>query len=198
MDVINSKYKKLESEKFRKAKPFPHLELPQFFDKKFLIPICNAIQKEPFYTKRSDLFQFKQTQDLISSKQAAIKELRKYLLSEEMISFMEQITGLKLKRGKLDLAGTMYEDTDYLLCHDDQLDKRKIAFLIYLSDMNEKDGGYLSLFSQKGGKPTKIVKKIIPKYNKLAFFEVSKISFHSVEEVKTDKQRIAIGGWYYG
>lgn len=198
MAIINKKYLGLNSAKFTSAKPFPHIELKNFFEPDFLLPVCSALEKEPFHTKQSDLFQFKQTHDLVSSKQKALQELRKVLMSEKMISYMEQITGLKLKRGKLDLAGTMYEDTDYLLCHDDQLDKRKIAFLIYLSDMKTSEGGNLALFSQKKGKPERIVKKITPRFNTLALFEVSKVSFHSVEEVVVDKQRIAIGGWYYG
>lgn len=195
---IQKKHLKITASKFKQAKPYPHLEILNFFTTESIAKIADALQREPFYVKQSDLFSFKQTADLVSTKEPALQELRRYLLSESFMSYMEQITGLKLKRDKLDLAGTMYEDTDYLLCHDDQLDKRKIAFLIYLSDMTPKEGGYLNIFDNKKGKPTKIVKKIIPKYNKLALFEVSKLSFHSVEEVKTNRQRIAIGGWYYG
>lgn len=38
--------------------------------------------------------------------------------------------------------------TDYLLCHDDQLENRKIAFILYLteSDWSNEDGGQLELF----------------------------------------------------
>jgi Rps23 Pro-64 3,4-dihydroxylase Tpa1-like proline 4-hydroxylase len=195
---IERKHLNIKATRFRQAKSFPHLEIKNFFTNEFIAKIADSLQREPFYVKQSDLFSFKQTADLISTKEPVLQELRAFLLSESFMKYMEQITGFKLKRNKLDLAGTMYEDTDYLLCHDDQLDKRKIAFLIYLSDMTAKEGGFLNIFGNKKGRPTKVVKKIIPKYNKFALFEVSKISFHSVEEVKTNKQRIAIGGWYYG
>lgn len=40
---------------------------------------------------------------------------------------------------------------DYLLCHDDELDSRRIAFIWYLSDDWKEDyGGTLDLFSATG------------------------------------------------
>lgn len=43
---------------------------------------------------------------------------------------------------------------DYLLCHDDQLENRKIAFILYLTEneWSEKDGGQLELFKCDSGK----------------------------------------------
>ena len=67
------------------------------------------------------------------------------------------------------MAGTLYVDTDYLLCHDDQLEGRKIAYLFYLSDMKETDGGSLNLFASKNRVPTTIERKIIPKFNTFSF-----------------------------
>lgn len=38
--------------------------------------------------------------------------------------------------------------SDYLLCHDDQLEARRFAYIYYLSpDWEEKDGGDLQLFN---------------------------------------------------
>ena len=102
--------------------------------------------------------------------------------------------GVRLKRNILDLHGSLYKDTDFLLCHDDQLEGRKIAFLFYLSDLTEKDGGALAFYS----KDFRTAKHIIPKFNTFACFEVSPISYHEVQEVVTDKQRIAIAGWFHG
>ncbi len=170
-----------------KKELFLHSVNRNFFQEKQLIKILKALTKEKFFFKQADLFQFKQTNDLVSSKSSTLQELRAFLLSEEFISHIEQVTKLKLKRNQIDIAGTLYESTDYLLPHDDQLDSRKIAFFIYLS---ECEGGELNLY--KEWKPTKIK----PQFNTFAFFEVSEKSFHSVEEV-IKGQRIAITGWYH-
>src|SRR3989344_9386754 len=104
---------------------------------------------------------------------------------------MQKITGLKLN-GQIDLFCSLYQDTDYLLVHDDQLKGRKIAFMIYLNDLTEKDGGALALYDNKDKVPNKITKIVLPRLNSFVFFEVSPISFHSVEEVISKKQRIAL------
>ena len=39
---------------------------------------------------------------------------------------------------------------DYLLCHDDQLEGRRFAYILYLTpDWEESDGGSLQLFNSK-------------------------------------------------
>ena len=203
MRQINPKYlEKNKVEELKKTfisnKPFAHLELDNFFTKEFCNNLLEALSKQGFYFKDSDLFKLSQTNDLSSTKNKVLKEAYKFLASKEFIQFMESLTNLKLKSGKIDLAGSLYSDTNYLLCHDDQLEGRKIAFLIYLTDFKESEGGSLNLFSSKKNLPDKVLKKIIPKFNKFAFFEVSDISFHEVEEVIVDKQRLALGGWFHG
>ncbi|MDO8642452.1 MAG: 2OG-Fe(II) oxygenase family protein [Candidatus Woesearchaeota archaeon] len=183
---------------FTSAKPYPHLVLSNFFNPKKSVEILKALVQEPMEEKEADLFKFMQTKDLVGTNNKILKEFRAFLCSDEFVSFMEHLTGLKLKRGVIDMHGTLYQDTDFLLCHDDQLEGRKIAFLFYLSNLKEKDGGSLNLFNSKNKMPTTVVKKIIPQFNTFTFFEVSPVSFHEVEEVITDVQRIAIGGWFHG
>ena len=49
---------------------------------------------------------------------------------------------------KLALFYARYDKTDYLLCHDDELEGRRIAFIMYLvPDWSEEDGGLLELFN---------------------------------------------------
>lgn len=83
---------------------------------------------------------------------------------------------------------------DYLLCHDDELERRRIAFIIYLVPHDwdiKKDGGALDLFesgpssdvsvvSDNPGDyhPWRVVKSLSPARNCLAFFEVCSKSFH--------------------
>ncbi len=176
---------------FTQAKPFPHLILPDFFDEQKILSVLRSLLKEKWYPKQADLFSFKQTNDLVSSQQKALQDFRSFLCSPDFLQFMKEITGCTLR--KIDLAGTLYEPGDYLLCHDDQLDKRKIAFFVYLSTPEE--GGELALFSSRNGIPIEIGKHIKPAFNTFAFFEVSPLSFHQVEEVLKG-QRIAISGWF--
>ncbi|MBI4919561.1 2OG-Fe(II) oxygenase [archaeon] len=195
---INKKY--LQPEQFKQEflnnKPYPHLEFKNFLKEEKAMEVLKSLAQEKFIEKEADLFKFMQTNDLGSTKNRVVKEFVQFLYSKEFIDYMQKLTGFKFQN-KVDVAGTLYQNTDYLLCHDDELEGRKIAFLFYFSDFEENEGGSLNLFDSKKGKPVKVVKKIVPKFNKLAFFEVSPISFHEVEEVIADKQRIAIGGWFY-
>jgi prolyl 3-hydroxylase /prolyl 3,4-dihydroxylase len=198
-EQINEKYlgeqsrQRLNS-KFQKAKPFSHLELDSFLSEAKAKSLLKALQSEEWKTQEADLFKFSHTNDIASSESKELKDFRAFLLSEEFLSYIESITDLKLKRKAIDLSGSLYQDTDYLLCHDDQLEGRKIAFLFYLTDMGKSDGGNLALIDQK----MKTAKRIVPKAGKFAFFEVSPISYHEVEEVLNKKQRFALGGWFHG
>ena len=104
---------------------------------------------------------------------------------------------MKLESEALDLFGSLYEDTDHLLCHDDLLEDRKIAYLFYLSDLEEGDGGALQLYGDNDGNSSKVEKSYSPKFKGFAMFAVSGKSWHSVEEVVGDKKRYAIGGWMH-
>lgn len=192
-DYLGERKVKEYSSRFRDAQPFPHLELSQFLQQEKARALLKAIVKEPFQKKKADLFSFRQTQDLKGTKNEELQVFRAFLCSKEFIGYMKDLTRLPLKPGKVDLAGTLYEDTDYLLCHDDELEGRKIAFLLYLNDFTPRDGGSLGLMNSK----FETVARITPKFNTLAFFEVSKKSFHEVEEVIGKKQRLALGGWLH-
>ncbi|MDO8510652.1 MAG: 2OG-Fe(II) oxygenase family protein, partial [Nanoarchaeota archaeon] len=188
--------KKLYSD-FSNNKPFPSLELPDFVKQDKIIKLLQALSKQQFSPHHSDLFQFSQTFDLLYNDDPLLKKCTALLSSPEMLDFMQSITKLKLS-GKIDLFGSIYQDTDYLLPHDDQVPGRKIAFMLYLNDLDEKDGGALALYESKNKTPTKIARRIIPKAGTVVFFEVSSLSIHMVEEVLTDTQRITLSGWFYG
>ena len=70
-----------------------------------------------------------------------------------------------------------------LLCHDDELEGRRIAYILYLveEDWVSSDGGNLELFDVNESKqPDKIVTSLVPQWNSLAFFAVTPTSFHQV------------------
>lgn len=182
----------------KSTKPFPHLILKNFLPKPQAIELLKALKDEPFELKQSDLFCLYQTKDLISSTNPIINQFRESLSSKEFTTYLTKITNIKIKPNIIDMAGTIYTDTNYLLPHDDQLEKRKIAYIYYLSTLTKNDGGALAFYNSKHNQPTSITKRIQPVFNTLILFPVTTTSFHEVEEVITDKQRIAISGWFHG
>ncbi len=184
--------------KLHKKKPFPHLIIPHFLPEEKALSLLQALTQEHFELKESDLFTLYQTKDFISSKNKILRQFRSMLCSTEFLSPLEAITNLKLKIHTLDIAGTIYTDTNYLLPHDDQLDNRKIAFIYYLSTLKKSDGGALAFYQSKNHEPTTIVKRTQPTFNTFLLFPVTSTSFHQVEEVLTNTQRIAISGWFHG
>lgn len=188
----------LMRKQFSAGKPFPHLMISDFLDEDKARELATALKREKFVKKEADLFQFSQTEDFKHSKNAVIKDFYKFVSSDEFSDLMSELTSLNLESGAIDLAGSLYEDTDYLLCHDDQLEDRKVAYILYLGeDFFEKDGGAFALLSNNKGRAGEIVEKHFPRYNGLMVFQVSKISFHQVEEVLSSKKRYAIGGWLH-
>lgn len=169
--------------------PFPHAIFPDFFIEEKIITVLHALTEEKFFLKEADLFKFRQTHDFKGTGNNILKEFYDFISSKEFIDFVSSISKKNLST-HIDMFGTLYEDTDFLLCHDDKLEGRKLAYFVYLSNIQKGEGGELSLF----GSDTKTIR---PTFNTFAFFEVSEKSFHQVEEV-INGQRIAITGWFHG
>jgi len=186
-----SKFKK----EFLENKPFAHLSIKNFLKKEKAIELLKKLQQEKFYLKDSDLFTFLQTNDIISTEVKVLKEFRDFFNSEKFINYIFRLTGVVISNDKLDMFASLYQDTHYLLPHDDQLDSRKIAYVLFLS--NQQSSGALALYDSKEGTPQKVVKEIFPEFNKLILFEVSDKSFHEIKEVIGNTQRIAITGWFH-
>lgn len=197
---INKKYlnkgaiNKMKS-KFLKASPYPNFALGAFFNKHRLLRLKKEIMKEKFVGQDKDLFSFSNTKELKYSKNKIIMEFFDFLSSAKFLNFMEKLTWEK-HLTHIDMHAHNFKQGDYLLFHDDVVENRKVAYIIYLSTLNVKDGGKLQLYDVKN--PIKPIKSIIPKFNSFACFKVSTKSLHDVEEVKTKKQRLTIGGWFYG
>lgn len=194
---INPRYltekalKKLHKD-YAQNKPFPHLRLPDFFDKQSITKVAQDLKKETFVKADADLFSFQQCNDLKHSKHQWLKGLRNYLLSPEFIIWLSYITGENLKK-ELDISGFIYNDTDHLLPHDDKLEGRKVAFVINLSTVKPSQGGQLDLF-----KGNKIAKSYSPEWNSLVIFTVKPgTTLHQVREVINGK-RVTIAGWFHG
>ena len=197
---INKKYLNYKAinkirNSFLKSKPYPNFVLHDFFNENKLINLKKEILKESFEKIDKDLFSLSHTKDLVSSDSSLIKEFYSLLSSKEFTSLMEKLTGKRLSQ-KVDMQSHSLVQGDYLLFHDDVVEGRSIAYIVYLSDLKEEDGGRLQLYDIKH--PTSPIKRINPAFNAFACFKVSAKSLHDVEEIKTKKQRLTIGGWFYG
>lgn len=182
----------------KQGKPFPHVLIHDFLDTKFYNRLKRALLNEEFIPKSSDLFEFNQTVDLRSCADPLLREFQKLLSEKATHALIKSITGISTK-GEVDGFGSHYTDTHYLLPHDDRLEKRKVAYILYCSSLDEDDGGQLDLFlSDKKDNPTKVITSYVPQENSLMLFPVTSRSWHQVREVVSDADRLAIGGWFYG
>ena len=195
-------------QQFAAAKPFPYLSLPNFIDSDFLKQLLEELQNLDYVSKDNDLYLFSQTEnDLKSATSPLVSKLREVLYSQSVISALSKISGIPLygldNPSKPDLFAAVYNDTSRLLCHDDELEGRRIAFILYLVPENwsDKDGGQLDLFYQDPttGQPSHEATALVPTWAGFNFFEVSDKSYHQVREVlAAKKHRVSIGGWYHG
>ncbi|KAM3829171.1 prolyl 3-hydroxylase OGFOD1 [Vipera latastei] len=180
--------------------PFPHCVIPGFIPSEdFLEELQRELLTLDFHEKCNDLYKFKQSDDLKKRGEPHIAALRKVLF-EEFRSWLSDVIQVELEP-TIDLSCAKYEYTDTLLCHDDELEGRRIAFILYLVPPWDKhDGGTLDLFcTDDHFQPLQIVKSLSPSWNSLAFFEVSPVSFHQVSEViSKEKCRLSVSGWFHG
>jgi hypothetical protein len=115
--------------------------------------------------------------------------------------WLQRATGIEL-RDTVDMFCAKYSQGDTLLCHDDELEGRRVAFIYYLVPpaWGPEDGGALDLFATgHDGNPAEVARSLVPLRNSFVFFEVSPVSFHQVAEVlAADKVRLSVGGWFHG
>ncbi|CAG8615875.1 7540_t:CDS:2, partial [Acaulospora morrowiae] len=188
-------------------KPFPIIVLPDIFPTEFLKSVKFALEKEVFYHKSNDLYEFYQSDDLKLSTKPELVRLRETIYSSQFVQLISELTGIELDETP-DLSAHQYAYGNYLLCHDDDIKNddnshgRRVAFIFYLveEDWCEEDGGTLELFdSDELGQPKNVVQSIIPKWNSMAFFELNSTSYHQVSEVLSrSKIRLSISGWFHG
>ncbi|XP_050401516.2 prolyl 3-hydroxylase OGFOD1 isoform X1 [Patella vulgata] len=181
--------------------PFFHAILPNFItDEDFVESLEKELSQLKFREKNNDLYKFHQSKDLKHVKSQCITEFCEFL-QNDVKEWLSNISGISLT-DVVDSFCSKYEYTDILLCHDDELEKRRIAYIYYLvpPSWNEEDGGTLDLFTSDDHiQPKDIVKSVVPKRNNFLFFEVTERSFHQVAEVLSKESiRLAVSGWFHG
>ncbi|NQZ84831.1 MAG: 2OG-Fe(II) oxygenase [Nanoarchaeales archaeon] len=189
---------KSNTSKFKSSVPFNYISIDNFLGNEKFNELKKICLKQDFYVEDHDLYHFKRTIDYKNSKDKIIIDFCNFLKSKEVISFFEKLSGIKLDNTKIDVHSLRLESGDYLLCHDDDVQGRAIAFILNFSDFEEIDGGKLELFNSQNSKPTTVCTSITPKNNRFNMFKVTPgKSFHQIEEVMSDNQRNSISGWFY-
>ena len=201
-------------------KPYPHAILPNVFDESFLQKVFAEIKANSQVSfKESDLFRVYQSIDFANLNPKdhqetlpTVLQLRQVLYSDEWRHFIEDVTGLERNTltEQVDSACNCHTTGCHLLTHDDVIGKRKISYILYMteSDWQASEGGALELYdshistntSDKEQRVPNAVpsKTALPLFNHLAFFEVVPgFSFHAVQEVLGERPRLSLQGWYH-
>lgn len=190
-------------DEFNTAKPYEHISIPNFLQEEVVKKIEEALFLVEYEEYDTDLYHFFKSKDFkhIQNLPKILQEFHSFIFSREVIKFFKELTTTpEIKEKQGDLHSILLQHTHYLLCHDDQVDERIIAFIVNLSrDFAAKDGGALEIFGHNSkDSPTQKENTIVPKFNQLNIFKVSPISFHQISEVESvDKNRLSISGWYY-
>ena len=178
--------------------PYPHVIVKDFLDESTLDLVIDALAGLEYDFKESDLFSYWASIELTDIDHPAINILRDDLGDELWRKKVAEAFSSK-PLSSIDMAAYVYGLGDFLLPHDDQVEERIIAYSLHLTpEITEDMGGSLQIFNADENNNSKIADSIIPEYNSLIMFEVSKHSWHQVGEILQDIQRLTVTGWYHG
>ena len=177
--------------------PYPHIIVKNFLDDSTLDLVIDALAGLEYDFKESDLFSYWASVELTDIDHPAINILRDDLGDELWRNKVAEAFSSK-PLSSIDMAAYVYGLGDFLLPHDDQVEERIIAYSLHLTpEITEEMGGALQIFDVDENNKSKLVESIIPEYNSLIMFEVSKHSWHQVGEILQDIQRLTVTGWYH-
>lgn len=179
--------------------PFRHFIIEDFLTESDHIIIESIMQKQGFVERSSDLFHFRQSNELKSCSNQVFEILKDNYFNSDWILFLSNVAKRQIG-DSFDTSFQQYYEGDYLLTHDDLLEGRAFAYVLYFVDDNwSSDSGNLCLLNTDDRNcPRSISSEISPRKNLLALFEVSNVSFHFVDEVLPSKNpRRSLTGWFY-
>lgn len=197
------------------SQPYRWGTVTELFDETLLRNVRKEVLHEIAFTKKeTDIYKVHQSGDLANlsglnwedlSRLPSLAKLRAGIYSEEFRDFISNVTGCgRLSGVKTDLSINTYTKGCHLLTHDDVIGSRRVSFILYLPDPDSTwkahYGGALRLFPAIVPNVPKadFECKLVPQFNQIAFFTVQPgLSFHDVEEVRVDKQRLSIQGWFH-
>lgn len=214
-EIFTDSYKTRLREQIQDALPYKWGHISGLVNEDLLRAVRDEILTQVHFTqKETDIYKVRQSGDLRNLNGLPKEELEKLpnLLKlrnalycpqfRDMISHVTQAGALSSHL--YDMLLNIYNKLCHLLTHDDVIGSRRVLFILYLPDPDKpwKDhyGGALRLFGlhEENVPKSDFEKRFLPQFNDYAFFEVVPgYSFHDVEEVKADKQRISIQGWFH-
>lgn len=185
--------------------PYPLVRLPSFLTASAFERVRRALSELAFRRRHSDLYEFEQTVDLKHVAHPVIRELCTELYSERFVQAISRIVGRPLSTTNVDISGQRYRRGNFLLCHDDRLDSRRVAMMIYLTDEGEWRESYGGLLERLGtdhrghalldGRHSALSS---PDSNTAAFFEVTAFSYHQVTLMRDSApDRLSITLWFH-
>ncbi|SGZ54061.1 CIC11C00000004242 [Sungouiella intermedia] len=202
-------------QEIKDSQPYRWGTVKELMDDTLLRNVRKEVLSEIAFTKKeTDIYKVFQSGDLANlsgldwddlSRLPSLYKLRAAIYSEEFRDFISNVTGCgKLSGVKTDMSINTYTKGCHLLTHDDVIGSRRVSFILYLPDpeftWKPHYGGGLRLFPAvvPNVPETDFSAKLVPQFNQIAFFTVQPgLSFHDVEEVRVDKQRLSIQGWFH-
>ena len=197
------------------SSPYKWGTIKPLIDDTLLRQVRREVLSEIAFTKKeTDIYKVYQSGDLANlsgldwddlSRLPSLYKLRAAIYSQEFRDVVSKITGCgKLSGVKTDMSVNTYTKGCHLLTHDDVIGTRRVSFILYLPDPDKvwkpQYGGALRLFpSVVPNVPhTDYECKLVPQFNQIAFFTVQPgLSFHDVEEVREERHRLSIQGWFH-
>lgn len=197
------------------SQPFNWGTIHELMDDTLLRAVRKEVLSEIAFTKKeTDIYKVYQSGDLANlsgldwndlSRLPNLYKLRAAIYSEEFRDVVSRVTGCgKLSGVKTDMSINTYTKGCHLLTHDDVIGSRRVSFILYLPDPDRlwkaQYGGGLRLFPAivPNVPHPDFSEKLVPQFNQIAFFTVEPgLSFHDVEEVREDKHRLSIQGWFH-
>lgn len=195
--------------------PYKWGTVTELMDDSLLRDVRTEVLNEIAFTKKeTDIYKVYQSGDLANlsgldwddlSRLPSLYKLRAAIYSEQFRDFISRVTGCgKLSGSKTDMSINAYTKGCHLLTHDDVIGSRRVSFILYMPSPDAlwkpHYGGALRLFPSvvPNVPKTDYEAKLTPQFNQIAFFTVQPgLSFHDVEEVHVDKQRLSIQGWFH-
>lgn len=197
------------------SQPYRWGSIKPLIDDTLLRNVRKEVLNEIAFTqKETDIYKVYQSGDLANlsgldwddlSRLPSLYKLRAAIYSEEFRDVISSVTGAgKLSGVKTDMSVNTYTKGCHLLTHDDVIGSRRVSFILYLpepdKEWKESYGGALRLFPAivPNVPATDYYTKLVPQFNQMALFQVQPgLSFHDVEEVKENKHRLSIQGWFH-
>jgi hypothetical protein len=200
-----------QAEAYRTAEPFPHIVIEDFADPAFMDQVLAEVEQGSaeglLWQGMDDRFQRKFACASTRHMGPNTRALINFMNGQEVIGFLEQLTGISGLVADWQLAGGgvhALREGGYLNVHADfnlqphLLLDRRINLLLYLNkDWQADYGGGLELWDTD---MTAVAKSVVPLFNRCVIFNTTDKSFHGnpVPVAAPDgRTRLSLAFYYY-